>query len=793
MKKLCSLIAAAALMLSVLVSPVIALTDAQTPTAQLAQDKANIKLIKAPSDAAPMDAETLDEALNVSGGQLAFFTMEYPDYGMYSWLIEGDYTKAGNSGIDGDPNITGVSQSQVYMGYDFAEGQGVSFRFKVSCEDVEETDWFAVFIDNAPAAFWYGELDWTDHTIPVSAGEHTITWCYNKDAQNSAGADIAYLDDVEIVEAEGGIELVHSEELDAALNSNGGELEFMTAAEAANGYFPWAAVEDYAKSTNEGVDAESNYNPPSISTVSTTVEIAEGEILRFLYRVSSEKDYDLFRFYVDGERIEQWSGIVDWSVYNYAPTPGTHEFKWEYDKDWSGAQNEDAAYLDDIYIGTPEAVTGVEIQPTATVAGYRRVQLVWNVLPDAAFNRNVTFTSSDESIAAVDENGIVTGITQGEAIITVTTEEGGFSDECIVTVTEDIPPVDIYGFMFSRMLDDDEGWYRDEYSWCTFQDTNPAEVTYLGTMPEDEDPLVLCAALVDGIIYGYDSMGRFFKIDFEALQWTGELSIEYFDCNATGDESFYPTEMAYDYSTGTMYIINGLADLWQIDMETGDVLLDTGLAIEGDVPDYDGVPSTNAFAIDYEGNAYIMLAGFGLVYGGNGCSRLARLDLETGEFTVIGQTTELCYQEQSMCFDYNSGRLYWAQFATSDTGDPMALYVVDTETAELEPMGKITEFGAEILGMFIPFDEDAPIDPTPVPPTGEPVTGEPITDEPITNEPTTDEPATNEPSTDEPTEPTPIPTDTPNPPATGTIALVGMGIAAIIAGTGIVLFRKEEE
>ncbi len=83
--------------------------------------------------------------------------------------------------------------------------------------------------------------------------------------------------------------------------------------------------------------------------------------------------------------------------------------------------------------------------------------------------------------------------------------------------------------------------------------------------------------------------------------------------------------------------------------------------------------------------------------------------------------------------------------------------------------------------------------PTDEPITDEPTTDEPITDEPVTNEPTTDEPVTGEPATDEPIDETPVPTDTPNPPVTGTIALVGVGIAAIAAGAGVVLFRKKED
>ena len=100
-----------------------------------------------------------------------------------------------------------------------------------------------------------------------------------------------------------------------------------------------------------------------------------------------------------------------------------------------------------------------------------------------------------------------------------------------------------------------------------------------------------------------------------------------------------------------------------------------------------------------------MIAGFGAAWGGNGCSRLASLDLETGEYTVIGQTTAQAYQEQSMCFDPNTGKLYWAQWQTPYSPEVMNLFIVDTVTAVLEDCGKIGEYGAGVRGMFIPLCE----------------------------------------------------------------------------------------
>ncbi len=61
--------------------------------------------------------------------------------------------------------------------------------------------------------------------------------------------------------------------------------------------------------------------------------------------------------------------------------------------------------------------------------------------PANATNKNVTWTTSSRYVATVDENGVVTGISEGTAKITATAEDGGFTASCIVTVVseQDVP------------------------------------------------------------------------------------------------------------------------------------------------------------------------------------------------------------------------------------------------------------------------------------------------------------------------------------------------------------------
>ena len=58
------------------------------------------------------------------------------------------------------------------------------------------------------------------------------------------------------------------------------------------------------------------------------------------------------------------------------------------------------------------------------------------VAPADATNQNVTWKSDKPEIATVDANGKVTGVAVGEATITVTTEDGGKTATCKVTVSD---------------------------------------------------------------------------------------------------------------------------------------------------------------------------------------------------------------------------------------------------------------------------------------------------------------------------------------------------------------------
>ncbi|MCR5206298.1 MAG: Ig-like domain-containing protein [Lachnospiraceae bacterium] len=94
--------------------------------------------------------------------------------------------------------------------------------------------------------------------------------------------------------------------------------------------------------------------------------------------------------------------------------------------------------VNDVFIRT----TGVSFNKKAITLKLNAYDtLSATITPANATNKAVTYTSSDINIAYIDNTGTVTGKGYGVATVTVTTVDGGFSDSCIVTVTDEVVPV----------------------------------------------------------------------------------------------------------------------------------------------------------------------------------------------------------------------------------------------------------------------------------------------------------------------------------------------------------------
>ena len=80
------------------------------------------------------------------------------------------------------------------------------------------------------------------------------------------------------------------------------------------------------------------------------------------------------------------------------------------------------------------SVTGVSLdQSTLSVDVGATATLVATVIPEDAGDPSVSWSSSDDAVATVAD-GVVTGVAEGTATITVTTTDGSFTADCAVTV-----------------------------------------------------------------------------------------------------------------------------------------------------------------------------------------------------------------------------------------------------------------------------------------------------------------------------------------------------------------------
>ena len=111
--------------------------------------------------------------------------------------------------------------------------------------------------------------------------------------------------------------------------------------------YPWTHDDQvFYSSSYAYTSTNSAHNTSSI--LSLDLNVTEQSDLQFMKKVSSESGYDFLKFYIDNVEMGIWSGEDDWSLETYNVLPGNHQFKWEYEKDYSVSSGADAAWIDDV-------------------------------------------------------------------------------------------------------------------------------------------------------------------------------------------------------------------------------------------------------------------------------------------------------------------------------------------------------------------------------------------------------------------------------------------------------------
>jgi len=111
-------------------------------------------------------------------------------------------------------------------------------------------------------------------------------------------------------------------------------------------------------------------------------------------------------------------------------------------------------------------VSSVSVLPsTVSLTISSTITLAATIYPENATNKNISWNSNNTSIATVSSLGIVTGQSAGNAIITVTTQDGSKTSSCMITVLPNNNSSSLMtGIIAYYKLDEVSGNAKDEVS-----------------------------------------------------------------------------------------------------------------------------------------------------------------------------------------------------------------------------------------------------------------------------------------------------------------------------------------
>ncbi len=187
----------------------------------------------------------------------------------------------------------------------------------------------------------------------------------------------------------------------------------------------------------------------------------------------------------------------------------------------------------------------------------------------------IEWSTSDPAVAVVDENGNVTAIGEGSAVITA--KSGNVTAACEINVSKHAAELTFYEMM-------------NGMGWANLNAGAPADMTYI---TEYGMEYFTAAAYYDGYVYAYDAMTyALYRLDAETMKGT-----------QVGVCSTYIVGMAFNYADGFMYGVAQAGDYFDSWYELIRINPNTGETVTvAKMPE--GFSPTHGIAIDYEGNFY---------------------------------------------------------------------------------------------------------------------------------------------------------------------------------------------
>ena len=174
---------------------------------------------------------------------------------------------------------------------------------------------------------------------------------------------------------------------------------------------PWTIVSTNPHSGSYCLQSGTiGHNQTSTLSIQFNVENSTDEI-RFFRKTDCEMNGDYLRFYIDNTLQQEWTGTISWREVEFPVTQGEHTFTWAYEKNASGSNGDDHAWIDEILFpvrhidfacnaGADQDICQVPAQLDAVVFGY--ASLLWTTDGDGSFNQddilNPVYTPGEQDL-----------------------------------------------------------------------------------------------------------------------------------------------------------------------------------------------------------------------------------------------------------------------------------------------------------------------------------------------------------------------------------------------------------
>ena len=343
----------------------------------------------------------------------------------------------------------------------------------------------------------------------------------------------------------------------------------------------------------------------------------------------------------------------------------------------------------------PEQLHKLIVAPekTSVLAG-NSVEVSAYMLP-LSLDAEVVWTSSNESVATVDGNGVITGVAQGKAEITATVSFDGvtLADSCVVAVLD----ADA-AFLTYNVTDG---------GWATISRLDGA-VTNLTEGAQEVPATAIASTGAD--VYGYDAELKLFTVNTETGERTAIGQADAYDAVAgylsamgygeediAAEADLYTLEirdLAYDAANDRLLALGAVVDIEWGEMSAGDAIYEVNLE--------DGTLNELYRIWDYYYVMAMTVDTNGIVYYYNAYNDYYNaLDLANGtDVGIVSLQTQSYYGDyessHSMYYDELTGLIY---HLFTQNGSYYMMFTVD-------PASGVLNLVYENVGEVV-YDEDA--------------------------------------------------------------------------------------